>query len=325
MLAILASAASAQQLTFDAVTRVEAGRDDPSLSLHAAVPGSLSVALSCGSRSYAWKGQLGAGATHVVKLTGLPEGSSSCAGTVRLDEPSGAWAEAPLSFQVALLPPITFEVQDSDWDRERRRLVVHPSRPVVDARASVVGEGGREIEDAYGMLVDPSNPVFELSTREEVLQIVVRVKDEAGIMAELVLSPWYYAIPHEDLVFASGSAVITAAEAPKLERTWTTVREVLDKYGRVVKIKLYVAGYTDTVGSSASNLELSRRRAQAIARWFRDRGFPGEVYWQGFGEEALAVPTPDETDALPNRRALYLLAAERPPVTPDLPASDWSR
>lgn len=325
MLVFLAAAALAQQLTFDAVTRVEAGRDDPSLSLHAAVPGTLAVSVSCGSRTFSWKGQLGAGSTHTLELTGLPEGSTSCAGSVRLDEPNGAWAESPLSFEVAVLAPITFRVEDADWDRGRRRLVVHPSRPVIDARARVIGESGREVEDAYGMLQDPSNPLFELSTTEEVLQIVVTVKDEAGLMAELVLSPWYYAIPHEDVVFASGSAVVTATEAPKLEQTWATVREVLDKYGRIVKIKLYVAGYTDTVGTSASNLELSRRRAQAIAQWFTRRGFPGEVYWQGFGEEVLAVPTPDETDALPNRRALYLLAAERPPVTPDLPRADWSR
>ena len=33
------------------------------------------------------------------------------------------------------------------------------------------------------------------------------------------------------------------------------------------------------------------------------------IYFQGFGEEVLAKPTPDETDEPLNRRALYILSA----------------
>jgi outer membrane protein OmpA-like peptidoglycan-associated protein len=68
---------------------------------------------------------------------------------------------------------------------------------------------------------------------------------------------------------------------------------------------------------------LSERRARAIAAWFRRRGFTGPVSYQGFGETALAVPTPDETDEAANRRALYILAANPPPVSEQLPARAW--
>jgi outer membrane protein OmpA-like peptidoglycan-associated protein len=93
----------------------------------------------------------------------------------------------------------------------------------------------------------------------------------------------------------------------------------------VVEIQLYVAGYTDTVGNSASNQGLSERRAKSIARWFSTRGFAQPIHFQGFGEDALAVGTPDETDQAANRRAIYILAAQPPPTGPTLPRSAWHR
>ena len=38
------------------------------------------------------------------------------------------------------------------------------------------------------------------------------------------------------------------------------------------------------------------------------------VAFQGFGETALRVQTPDETDEVKNRRADYILADDAPPT-----------
>jgi outer membrane protein OmpA-like peptidoglycan-associated protein len=100
---------------------------------------------------------------------------------------------------------------------------------------------------------------------------------------------------------------------------------VVARYGSVVDIELFVAGYTDTVGSTASNQGLSERRAEAIAGWFARRGFAGPIWYQGFGESVLKRATPDETDELVNRRALYLLAAEVPPPSAELPHRNWRK
>lgn len=324
MIVLVASVAAAQQVSFEAVTRVRVGQD-PSLTVSAYGPGKLSVELACGDRDFTWSGAVTAGSTHRVDLSGLPVGHTACTGRARLTAPDGAWAESPLTFTVAVATPVAWSVSDQDWDRERRHLVVHPDRALKEARAVAIGAGGAELEVAYADVSDPSSPTFDLSTTEEVVQIRVTGTDTDGFTSDLTLSPWYYAIPHEDVVFASGSAEITAAEAPKLERCWMDVQRVVTTYGSVVPIRLYVVGYTDTVGTAASNLDLSRRRAKAIAGWFRSRGFTGEVAWQGFGEEVLAVPTPDETDAPANRRAVYVLAAQDPPVGRDVPRSDWSR
>ncbi len=324
MLPWLLSVARAQ-VTFEAVTKVEAGAS-PTIAFHAAGEGRLSGSLRCGSAPpVAISIRLPAGGSHTVAVPGVPLGAHRCAGDLRLETPDGGVAELPLSFAVEVREPLQFRIEPTDWDRERRTLAIHPSRPLRGAEAEVIGEGGRVIDRGAALLTDPANPGFAFSTTEEVLQIVVTAEDDAGLRARLTLSPWSYAIPHDDVVFASGSAVIPPAEAPKLTAVWGDVAEVLRKYGSVVQIRLYVAGYTDTVGDAAGNRALSLARARAIAQWFVGRGFPGEVWYQGFGEEVLAVPTPDETDQAANRRALYLLAADAPPPSRDLPAGDWVR
>ena len=61
------------------------------------------------------------------------------------------------------------------------------------------------------------------------------------------------------------------------------------------------------------------------ASWFQKRGFPGAIWVQGFGESVLAVGTPDETDEPANRRCVYVLSAQAPRPSPDLPKAAWTR
>ncbi len=311
-------------ISFEAVTRVQLGEQDPSVTFHSRVAGSLKVDVRCGDRTFSMQKPLQPGSSHTLALKGLPAGQHACSGQVRLDEQDGAWAEMPLKFDVALMGTLDWTFGLEDVDLRQKTLVVHPSRPLSDASLELIGIGGRVLASETAVLSDPVNPTFSWTTDDEVLKLVVTGTDAAGIRGKLELSPWSYAIPHEDVVFPSGSHAIGAGEAPKLERCWDEVVAVLDKYGSVVDIELFVAGYTDTVGDAAMNQGLSERRARAIAQWFRSRGFRGPVWYQGFGEEALAVATPDETDERANRRALYVLAAEKP-ISPAFPRADWQR
>lgn len=325
LLPLAALAARAQDISLEAVTAVEAGKEDPSVTFTSRVDGRIRASLGCGGRTFSLDTGVRPGSRTTLALKGLPMGPTKCEGQLRLDQPSGAWAEMPLSFDVSVLATLAFEVRNEDVDLKAKTLTLHPSRPIAEGEIELVGVGGVVLEKGFLTLVDRLQPSYRWTTDEEVLKMVVVAADESGIRARLDLSPWFYAIPHEDVVFASGSSEITQAEGPKLERCWAEVERVLAKYGSVVDIELFVAGYTDTVGSAEMNQGLSERRARAIAQWFQRRGFPGTVWYQGFGESALALPTPDETDAQPNRRALYVLAAQAPPASADLPRADWKR
>ncbi len=57
--------------------------------------------------------------------------------------------------------------------------------------------------------------------------------------------------------------------------------------------RIAIAGHTDPRGSEEYNLELSRQRAEAVARYLRDRGFPGDIETLAKGEsERFPVEDP---------------------------------
>jgi outer membrane protein OmpA-like peptidoglycan-associated protein len=119
-------------------------------------------------------------------------------------------------------------------------------------------------------------------------------------------------VPHEEVNFATDSATIRDSEVPKLEQSRATIVSAVEQHKDLGSISLYIAGHTDTVGSAAHNLELSRKRARAIAAWFQKRGLPVPIAFAGFGESALVVKTGDEVDEPRNRRVDYVLAIEAP-------------
>lgn len=156
----------------------------------------------------------------------------------------------------------------------------------------------------------------------EVVLLDVTLKNDSA-WAGFTYSPWFLDIPHEDVLFPSDSAEIPKDQEYKLEVTLERLQDVIDKYGKIVPVKLYIAGCTDTVGDSAHNRELSTRRARAIATWLRARGYASPIHYYGFGEDLLAVPTGDGVDNQSNRRALYMVGANPPPAGSGVPGVGW--
>lgn len=146
----------------------------------------------------------------------------------------------------------------------------------------------------------------------EVGRIDVRVSDPSGAFRSFSLFPWSVTIPHEEVSFATDSAVIAPSETPKLQASLAKITDALTKHAELGPIKLYIAGHTDTVGATKYNLGLSLKRAQSIATWFRKNGLRIPIAYEGYGEQALRVPTPDNTDEPRNRRADYILSIEDP-------------
>lgn len=311
-------------LRFSAVTSVLHGQEDPRLLVTVRPGGTLKLQLGCGARRYDATYTLAPGSEMVIPLRGLAAGVHQCEGMASVVASDGSTGDLPLSLTVALLPRLDLKAVYQDIDFAAHTLQVHADRAVSAASVTVIGPGGALIGEAEADLSDPLNPRFQWPAGgAEVVKFEVVAQDELGFRSMLTLSPWSYAIPHVDVVFASNSATITAEEAPKLEQTWAELTRVLELYGQVVEVKLFVAGYTDTVGAGAANQTLSERRAQAIAQWFRKRGFSGPIAYQGFGERALAVPTGDEVDEQLNRRAAYIVAAQVPPISEQVPADAW--
>jgi outer membrane protein OmpA-like peptidoglycan-associated protein len=168
-------------------------------------------------------------------------------------------------------------------------------------------------------------------SRAEVFMVWVRGEDEHGRFTEFKLVPWAVEIPHTEINFDSAKYDVKTDESAKLDEAVAVAFHELDALEKVneavqanITPKLYIVGYTDTVGPGPMNDELSRNRAKAIAKYFFDKGFWAEIYYQGMGERALRVHTDDNVDEVRNRRALYLIGVDNPPPGGQVP-SQWKK
>ncbi len=165
----------------------------------------------------------------------------------------------------------------------------------------------------------------------EVFMIFVRGEDEFGRFTEYKLVLWAVEIPHTEINFDSGKFGVKTDEASKLDEAVAVAFHelvALDKVNKAVGAnlvpKLYIVGYTDTVGPAGSNAKLSRNRAKSIAEYFRDKGFWAEIYYAGMGEKGLRVQTDDGVDEVRNRRALYLIGVQQPASGGQIPGR-WAK
>ena len=166
---------------------------------------------------------------------------------------------------------------------------------------------------------------------EEIFMVFVRGEDQFGRFTEYKLVPWSVEIPHTEINFDTGKWDVKNDEAPKLDEAVAVAFHELVALEKVNKAvnggitpRLYIVGYTDTVGSTASNDKLSNNRAKAIAQYFKKKGFWAAIYYAGRGERALRVETGDNVDEVRNRRALYVIGVQDPPPGGQIP-SRWTK
>jgi hypothetical protein len=110
-------------------------------------------------------------------------------------------------------------------------------------------------------------------------------------------------------ITSDGMAIINAAAAEYRETGSTSVS---------------IIGHTDTTGSREFNMQLSQRRAEAVAAELRERGVPPDEVILGWrGQDDLAVETADNVAEPRNRRAEIAVAEASvapPPPPPPAPS-----
>ena len=166
--------------------------------------------------------------------------------------------------------------------------------------------------------------VLKWDSPNDVFLVKVRFDGESGQYGEHILAPMAIEIPHTEVVFDSGKAIIKGEQSPKLDEAAAVAMNKLAAVenakaavgkamgGDQYVAKLFISGYTDTVGSPGDNQKLSQQRAKAIADYFHSKGVWSEIYFTGMGERGLKVQTGDSVDEEKNRRAVYVISFEPP-------------
>jgi outer membrane protein OmpA-like peptidoglycan-associated protein len=321
----LVSGVLAQDLDFG-YTPSPAPGEKPALMITAPRPvSSMLIDCQAGERNYRWE------------PTGVPAGvqkryewtrdtsvtRADC--YVRAVFADGMVEEIRLPLEYTYGGGLTVDLSRASADLEKHTMTVGVSAWV--DRADVVAYGAKKVildQQTFRVNAGPGQIQVPWAGRpSEVVLLDVTLHTE-NAWADFSFSPWMLDIPHDDVLFATNEATIRPEEEWKLENTLRELQEVLEQYGEIVPVKLYIGGCTDTVGAASSNRSLSRRRARAIGSWLREHGYSHPVYYYGFGESWLAKRTGDGVDEQANRRAVYMVSANPPPPSSGVPQVNWS-
>ncbi len=264
----------------------------------------------------------------------LPQshGTHSYRGTLEAELFNAPKGSMNLDFSATVMESMRLKVGAEDLDLDKRRLRIRAARPITAVDYEIMSESKKTLGRGTYQADNPSSDIefhwkqfASKEKQDKIMKIHLVAHDENGFTEEMDLYPWSWSIPHEEVVFDTGKWEIRPEQAPKLDESYKLLQEGLRKYGSMLPIKLYIAGFTDTVADARYNLRLSEMRAIAIARYFRKKGFKYPIYYQGFGEKGQKVPTPDNTDEPQNRRAEYVLAAQPPSVKITGTRSRWKK
>lgn len=271
-------------------------------------------------------GKMNPGATKEIPLK-VGEGSHTFQVQIDAVNVADAKIEVPLEFTVVRATPITIGIDRDNVDVNKGELAFKVNRPLDRIEMSIYDKGGSVVDSQTQSFEGKSGDlILKWPARAELGALEIKAYDVDGFWTGVMLEPFFIEIPHEEIIFDFGKATWQASEEPKLERTLKAIQEASAKYERFrPDMRLYIAGYTDTVGSPADNQRLSQERAEAIARWFKKRGVKFPLFAQGFGESVLLVKTADETPEAQNRRAIYVLGNARPGQSNNFPRSEWRR
>lgn len=229
----------------------------------------------------------------------------------------GETMTSPLSFVTVVAPPLQITVDRASVDLKRRQLTFSTSREISHCTLKVIGLDDRvlaqeSLSAAQTSRGGPLTITWPPVDDRDVVRLELRVEDEDGFFNALALTPWSLEIPHDEVLFASGSSEISASEEPKLQDSLEQINSALTRFSSIQGVQLFIAGHTDTVGTPTYNKQLSEKRAAAIAAWFVKNQLKVRVSFAGLGESSLKVKTGDEVDEPKNRRVDYILSVEAP-------------
>jgi outer membrane protein OmpA-like peptidoglycan-associated protein len=246
-----------------------------------------------------------------------PDGRFRYEGTLEVTDREGTPLSMPLLFDTELWGPLQLQLDKAkDVDLAARALRFRLNRPAARAIVEVFTESGeRAWQGEFTYAGESAGTALEATWGKvdgEVLRISVRAFDAAGSHASVDLFPYSVHVPHDEVVFDTGTSDIRPDQEPRLAAPLGELKRRLERASRWAPVQLYVVGHTDRVGDAARNRTLSVARARAIGQYFRAKGVRVPIFVEGFGEQVPRVSTPDETPEEQNRRVDYILSVGEP-------------
>jgi OmpA-OmpF porin, OOP family len=174
-------------------------------------------------------------------------------------------------------------------------LFTHTRRPVPQTGSVSTGEASRLATGVSGLgdFVKrklPNNVELNIPGSGVESRLLVFIEDPKAGLEEV---GWF---DFDRLLFDRGSATLR----PESQEQLNNIAAILSAYPNV---HLKIGGYTDDVGDSGSNLELSQERANRIKTELVARGIsPDRLTAEGYGEQSPVANNSTESGRARNRR-----------------------
>lgn len=312
---LVAGTAGAQPVSYQLKSDVPAG-EKPAIRVTAATKVTdlrLELERADGKHFTVKQGALAKGQAVTLTVGDGAAGKASYKGSLSAQVPGEPkrWSDE-FTFDTFVRIPVKVTYDIDHLDLDHHVLQFKLSRPAGSAEIVALGEDGKQLGSGTATYKqEPAGTWLSISWTQPADAQVMMLKLHTVTADELVtnvqLIPWSVTVDHEDVTFATDSAVIASGEDAKLDASLAKIGAIALRSEKFVKLQLYVAGHTDTVGPSAKNRKLSLDRARAIAAYFRKQGLTLPITFAGFGEDVLKAKTADNTDEPANRRVDYVL------------------
>ena len=166
------------------------------------------------------------------------------------------------------------------------------SQPVVDEAAS------------SKLLIESIQSLLSASRTQNVRFFTYNVdkKELRGFKSDM---PVLRVVYEERVFFDTDKAELRTEALPVVKSVASSLKQ------QKQKVALFVAGHTDARGSDEYNLNLSIRRAEAVARAIKKEGPGTALIWRvGFGKAIPIRPNDSEQNMGLNRRVEFLIASQ---------------
>lgn len=202
---------------------------------------------------------------------------------------------------------VLFDNQPSWWEDDDIEVHVDPVRYRGPRDHYIVEPSNASVENVYEAIT--AEPVAEIGRYYTLNQILVN-NDLRGYMPRIDL---------DTITFATGSDEIPVGQIDKLEAVGAAMEEAIKENPNEVYL---IEGHTDATGDKIDNLDLSDRRAAAVANALTEYFDipPENLVTQGYGEQFLKIDTlaPERRNRrVAIRRITPLLATESDKIALD--------
>lgn len=212
----------------------------------------------------------------------------------------------PVEKPTAPILPDAPVASDPVTDAEKSTVKIVPDVSVAGPKEKLETDSQPVVDEAASskLVIESIQSLLSASRTQNVRFFTYNVakKELRGFKSDM---PVLRVVYEERVFFDTDKAELRTEALPVVKSVASSLKQ------QKQKIALFVAGHTDARGSDEYNLNLSIRRAEAVARAIKKEGSGTALIWRvGFGKAIPIRPNDSEQNMGLNRRVEFLIASQ---------------